>query len=410
MSKVIKIIADNSGLFLKYTPDVRGINWVTNFLDNDEEVHIKRTFHVSKEHVSSIETNELSDEWTGEESIRFKIGTLEGDYYVIDKDILAISYVLKIHKNQNITHKYFVANPNISVFRRIEKLEPEVFIIGGPLEGALPVEIFNELINKFPTLGELTKYALARISSVIRDYVETKKDAVQDLTAYIDKKLTKKPEDIVSNYLNYEITKFNYLIVKLKAMLLTEDQYPESAWQDEILQIIRLMYPKYIHAFKEVPLRDSYKDTTRKVDIVLVDASGYIDIIEIKKPFESCIMSKSRYRDNHIPLRDLSGTVMQIEKYILHFNKWGLTGEEALMKKYQDKLPPNFKVKITNPHGIIIMGRSNNLTAEQLVDFEILKRKYKNLVDIITYDDLIARLEFILSQFEKVEFITNASH
>jgi hypothetical protein len=30
-----------------------------------------------------------------------------------------------------------------------------------------------------------------------------------------------------------------------------------------------------------------------------------------------------QYRNNHIPLRELSGAVMQIEKYIYYLNRWG---------------------------------------------------------------------------------------
>ncbi|MFY1612152.1 Shedu anti-phage system protein SduA domain-containing protein [Macellibacteroides fermentans] len=56
----------------------------------------------------------------------------------------------------------------------------------------------------------------------------------------------------------------------------------------------------------------------------MVDSGGNIDIIEIKKPMDNCIITKSQYRDNFIPMRELSGTVMQIEKYIFYLNKWGL--------------------------------------------------------------------------------------
>jgi hypothetical protein len=63
---------------------------------------------------------------------------------------------------------------------------------------------------------------------------------------------------------------------------------------------------------------------------------GNTDIIEIKKPFNKCIVTKRTYRDNYIPLRELSGTVMQIEKYIFYLNKWGKKGEEKLTAHYND--------------------------------------------------------------------------
>jgi len=90
---------------------------------------------------------------------------------------------------------------------------------------------------------------------------------------------------------------------------------------------------------------------------------------------------------------------MQIEKYIFYLNKWGRKGEDKLTEYYKEELPKNFKIKITNPSGIIIMGRKKGLTEEQLQDFEVIKRKYKNVIDIITYDDLIERLEFTIGQW-----------
>jgi len=122
-------------------------------------------------------------------------------------------------------------------------------------------------------------------------------------------------------------------------------------------------------------------------------------VIEIKKPFDKCIVTEGQYRDNHIPLRELSGSVMQIEKYLYYLNRWGADGEAELTRKYKSELPEGFSIKITNPAGIIIMGRDNNLSNAQRRDFEVVKRKYKNIADIVTYDDLLCRLGFVLKHF-----------
>ena len=91
-----------------------------------------------------------------------------------------------------------------------------------------------------------------------------------------------------------------------------------------------------------------------------MDANGHVDVVEIKQPFDHAIMTKGKYRDNYVPLRELSGTVMQIEKYIYYLNRWGRRGENFLNTKYKDELPKGFKIHITNPKGFIIMGRENN--------------------------------------------------
>ena len=47
------------------------------------------------------------------------------------------------------------------------------------------------------------------------------------------------------------------------------------------------------------------------------------------------------------------------------------------------------------------MGRDASLNENQIIDFEIIKRKYKNIIDIITYDDLLSRLERIIEKYSK---------
>ena len=56
--------------------------------------------------------------------------------------------------------------------------------------------------------------------------------------------------------------------------------------------------------------------------------------------------------------------------------------------------------KAENPKGIILMGKSNDLTAKQLLDLEIIRKMYSNIVDIYTYSDIITMLENILYQIK----------
>jgi hypothetical protein len=258
------------------------------------------------------------------------------------------------------------------------------------------------LIENFPTRHELKRYVLARVGSVIREYSETQVDAERLYRKYVAKRLRRTPRDIVARFRAQEQQKYGYLLDRLQAMLASEESYPEAVWQAEILQIILLLNPKYIKAIENVPIRDLDLHTTRMADILLVEASGNVDLIEIKQPFDQCIITRGQYRNNHIPLRELSGSVMQIEKYIYYLNRWGKSGEDILTEKYRDKFPEGFKIRITNPSGIIIMGRDNNLSPGQLQDFEVVKRKYTNIIDIITYDDLLRRLEFILRHYKEM--------
>ncbi len=50
---------------------------------------------------------------------------------------------------------------------------------------------------------------------------------------------------------------------------------------------------------------------------------------------------------------------------------------------------------------MIILGRDVDFAADQKFDFEIIKRKYANVIDIMTYDDLLRRLDNIISMIQK---------
>lgn len=93
---------------------------------------------------------------------------------------------------------------------------------------------------------------------------------------------------------------------------------------------------------------------------------------------------------------------MQVEKYIFYLNKWGKKGEESLARHYKNDIADGFKIRVTNPGGIIIMGRNKRMSIAQQQDFEVIKRQYKNVIDIITYDDLIQRLEFTIAQWRRL--------
>ena len=56
---------------------------------------------------------------------------------------------------------------------------------------------------------------------------------------------------------------------------------------------------------------------------------------------------------------------------------------------------------MVNPKGILLLGRSNNFNERQKRDFELIKRQYKNIADIMTYDDLMFRLTTIIDSLKR---------
>lgn len=94
---------------------------------------------------------------------------------------------------------------------------------------------------------------------------------------------------------------------------------------------------------------------------------------------------------------------MQAEKYLFHLSKWGVDGEDELTSRYGSSLPAGLKIKVTSPKALLLLGRDRRpdgtaaLGESQAFDLEVIKRKYANMMDIVTYDDLLRRLERIIA-------------
>jgi hypothetical protein len=323
----------------------------------------------------------------------------------MDSQILEINTELKIFKDIDISLRTFVAEENISVFKKIDALVKSSITIGGSQPEAIPEDDFEKILNNFPTKTELKHYADARISNILIQYIDSTTDASKKLAKLLGKKKTITAPSFIQDFYIYEIEKYKFIKDKLMDMLGKPDTFSESEWQKQILQIIILLYPKYILPLSNVKIPDYYSDATkttdRFIDLALIDSNGSIDLIEIKKPFDDCILSTLPYRDNFTPKKELSGAIMQAEKYAFHLNKWGIKGEKELSSRYSSKLPKGMTIKISNPKSIIILGRSHVFSERQFRDFEIIKRKYSNIIDIMSYDDMIKRLDNTIEKLTK---------
>ncbi|MDN5079609.1 DUF4263 domain-containing protein [Aliarcobacter butzleri] len=383
---------NNNKLLYKYSPYGNG-DWLINRLNDEAEQRVSKIFYFEKKH--------LVDYTNG--TYTFQIGIIDGEYYKIDKNILYTRYDVLIHKSIKITKKIFTAEKDISIFSKIDSIINQQIIIGGEKKEALPYEDFQKLIHDFPTHSELIHYINSRMTNILINYFHTTTDSEKKLNEYLKKR--KQTKQILSTDIlkDFEKNKYIFVYEKLEEMLNNPSSYVEKDWQKQILEIILLLYPKYILPLENVNIKDYYtnliKTTNRYIDITLIDVNGNIDIIEIKRPYDNLILHSHKYRDNYIPQKELSGTIMQVEKYIFHLNKWGINGEKELNKKYSSYLPSDLSIKITNPKAILILGREKDFTEEQLMDFEIIKRKYSNIIDLMTYDDLLKRVKNIISKF-----------
>lgn len=378
-------------IILEYSPE-GGIKWLEEKLNEENSYSIKGIFTVSNEDIDFIEVDLI-------ESISFIIGEVEENYKRIYSHVLGTESDVLIAEELTLQLKHFLSSKT-SILKKMEKLANQQIIIGGELENNIPLNDFKNLIERFPTQTEKDYYANARITNILSQYLDNVKDYGDLFEKYLNKQDKRiKVKKLTDTFKKYEYKKYTLILEKLKNMLKLAEPSSEESWGLEILEIILLLFPKYVQCLPKVTIRDAYANKNRQLDFMLLDSNNCVDIIEIKKPAPNHIIRNGMYRENYTPQRELSGTVMQVEKYLFHLNKWGLKGEETLTKKYEKKLLSNQSIKILNPKGLIIIGRDNNLSGNQLFDFEIIKRKYANMIDIITYDDLIRRLELLIEKF-----------
>ena len=163
---MITILKNEDQLLLKYTAE--GFNdpkWVDSRLKKRGKVTLRKCFTFGpRDLVSESDSDDLSDEYR-----TFVLGVTEDGYYKIDKRILGLNDDLLLWKQMGIKSKTFIASGDISIFRRIDKLIDEQIVIGGDKDGSIPLGRFDQLIRKFPTSTELTHYANARVTRVLKD-------------------------------------------------------------------------------------------------------------------------------------------------------------------------------------------------------------------------------------------------
>ena len=65
-------------------------------------------------------------------------------------------------------------------------------------------------------------------------------------------------------------------------MLQNYECYSEPDWQKKILEIVRIQFPKYVWAKREVFIGSDERHN-KKPDYILLDTNEFIDVLEIKK-------------------------------------------------------------------------------------------------------------------------------
>lgn len=394
----IDIYTENNFLVFYYEaeyPEGNNVEWVLNNLEENESCTIAKSFHFKKIDLLDYDKENFS-------FVRFNIANrIEYNnikYYQVKKHILNIKFDLLFEESCNISINYFFTVRKLSIFKIIDDIGiGDILIVGGTEENSISEKEYKKILASLPSYRELDLYDNARVYSTLKNYFSVNNDKEFQFNRYVEKKTISKETNHYANLAEIDIERYTYILELLKQMLKDELSYSEADWQREIIKIIQIIFPKYVIAVRESKILKGIAKKDKHIDILLGDVNGNIDIIEIKKPAGIELLRKNPYRENYIPSAALQGAVMQAEKYIFYLMKNGKIAEESLDKQTEKIRDKDYHFKIINPKSIIIMGHTSNYTQQQKDDFEVIKRKYTNVLDIISYEDLIYRLETIIN-------------
>jgi hypothetical protein len=167
--------------------------------------------------------------------------------------------------------------------------------------------------------------------------------------------------------------------------------HPESWWQSYIKSNILLMQHGYIKALEKLNVAIG---DTKFPDFCLVTHDNYLDILEIKKP-DTDLLKLDSSRGNYYFDPEMSKAVSQTENYIEH-----VSNKAADVRSY---LKDNEKIdiKAVRPRGIILAGDARAFTGQkQRDDFRLLSQGIKSIT-ILTYDELLTRLNNYIQVLEE---------
>jgi len=163
----------------------------------------------------------------------------------------------------------------------------------------------------------------------------------------------------------------------------------ESAWQTFLREHILMM----LNTYAAVIEKQSIAIGGKYPDFMLVDAYGYVDIYEIKKP-DTDLLKYDEGRDNYYWSAEVSRAVSQTEKYIDEVNKNRLDIADKVRRKYKTE------VNLIRPRGFIVVGKRKQLANRSMKDdFRILNDSLKN-IDIIFFDDLLDNVILLYERFK----------
>jgi|GEM_PF-525371 len=347
---------------------------------------------------------ELDSDHSLDDSLDFLVGlpTDDGKYILLDQSVFRTSHRFLFDSKTNFSYKLFCKN-KVSAIRALSSVAQSDIYIDLPEhykyeENHLLLEQYEAFVSKMVTPYEVRLYKNSCAEIAASQFLNINTSFAKKYERYTGKKYRASPHrDVLSKeYLSARVQELEQQRNLLQAALNRQDE-PEDYWQQAIADLIPLLYPKYLYVFEKFEFESLGK--TKIPDFIAIDNDGNVDVIEIKKANIGNILRK--YRDNYVPISEVSCACTQIEHYIFRMMSNKENVEKKIEEKYRSEIG-SLKIHIINPQGILIAGTSQNLSEEEKRDFEVAKRMHKHIYDIITYDQLIERLQNTINAYRNM--------
>ena len=172
-----------------------------------------------------------------------------------------------------------------------------------------------------------------------------------------------------------------------------EESKKESFWQKEFESnphILSVAIPNMLQIISDQTYMGGKRIDNKGssiADFVYKKGVDNVSIIEIKTP-STKIVEEVKYRDNvYVPSQELTSSIVQVKEQ-----------KDSLMKNYnaiwRESHEEGINFKAFDPKCYLIIGNTSELNAKQIESFNLFRNELRT-VEIITYDELLSKMEIL---------------
>ena len=172
-----------------------------------------------------------------------------------------------------------------------------------------------------------------------------------------------------------------------------EESEKESFWQKEFESnphILSVAIPNMLQIISDQTYMGGKRIDNRGSsigDLFYKKGIDNVSIIEIKTP-STKIVEDVKYRENvYVPSQELTSSIVQVKEQ-----------KDSLMKNYnaiwRESYEEGINFKAFDPKCYLIIGNTSDLNTKQIESFNLFRNELRT-VEIITYDELISKMEIL---------------